>query len=283
MTGVEIALTAAAVVAGVLLLLCAIALFMIFPALRRHPDRKLFRGKCIAHRGLHGVNAGADGGPVPENSLKAFELAAAGGFPIETDVHLTADGKAVVFHDDDLERMCGVRGRPEDHTLEELRSMRLGGTDETVPSLEEVLAAVGGRVPLLIEFKCLDLKTCDALCESASKLLDAYGGPYAIQSFFPFVPRWYKKNRPAVMRGQLSSGFYRESFIRKLAGAMMYDFLARPDFVAYDCANCGNVFFRLCGKLGAMKLGWTFRDSGTFKSRKKYFDGYIFEGKETVQ
>jgi hypothetical protein len=93
-----------------------LVLFLVFPAVRRHPDRAIFDGKCIAHRGLHG---GAEN--VPENSLQAFEIAAEKGYPIETDIHVTKDGRVAVFHDDDLKRMCGDERKPEELTLDELK------------------------------------------------------------------------------------------------------------------------------------------------------------------
>lgn len=270
----EVLLWIGIVLAGLALLL----LFLIFPALRRHKGRAMFEGKCIAHRGLHGT----DNGIVPENSLAAFRRAAEKGYPIETDIHLTKDGRVAVFHDDDLKRMCGDARKPEELTLAELKELRLAGTEERIPSLEELLAEVDGAVPLLIEFKCTDLKTCGALCEAAAGIMDNYHGDYAIQSFFPFVLRWYRKHRPGVMRGQLSTGFYRESFPRKLAGALLFNAFGRPDFVSYDIKNKNNVFFRLCTLLGAMPLGWTFRDRADFENARKRYKGYIFENEETI-
>jgi len=74
-----------------------------------------FRGRNFAHRGLHTKD-----GSAPENSLPAFQAASILGFGVELDVHLTADNKVVVFHDDTLERMCGDPRKIEDLTFEEL-------------------------------------------------------------------------------------------------------------------------------------------------------------------
>ena len=123
----EVLLWIGIVLAGLALLL----LFLIFPALRRHKGRAMFEGKCIAHRGLHGT----DNGIVPENSLAAFRRAAEKGYPIETDIHLTKDGRVAVFHDDDLKRMCGDARKPEELTLAELKELRLAGTEESAPIL----------------------------------------------------------------------------------------------------------------------------------------------------
>ena len=171
----------------VLILLAALAavslllLFLVFPSARRHPAREKLRGRYIAHRGLHDLAENT-----PENSLAAFRAAAEQGHMIENDIHLTADGEVVVFHDSLLKRMCGVDGRIEQMTLAGLKKCRLQGTDEQIPTLQECLEAVDGRVPLLIEFKC-DRTTCKPLCEAANKILSAYKGEYFVQSFYPPV------------------------------------------------------------------------------------------------
>lgn len=275
--------------------LAALLIFLIFPARRRHPDRKLFEGKFIAHRGLHGGEAPAleeardnEGGyaergyAVPENSLTAFRLAAEKGYPIETDIHITKDGKIAVFHDDTLDRMCGRPGKPEEFTLKDLRELTLAGTREHIPSFEELLETVDGRVPLLIEFKCVDAEHCEKLCRAAVPVLDTYKGKYAIQSFYPFVQRWFKKNRPEVMRGQLASGFYKDGPVKFLLGTLMFNIFARPDFVSYNMDNRGNVFFRLSVLLGAMPFGWTFRTREEFERGRKAYKAYIFENETTV-
>ena len=112
------------------------------------PRRRARRLPCgrYAHRGLYG-------GGVPENSLPAFRRAAEMGIGIELDVQLTKDGRVAVFHDAGLRRVCGVDGRLCDRTLAELRRLTLCGSAEHIPTLDEVLETVGGRVPLLVELK----------------------------------------------------------------------------------------------------------------------------------
>jgi len=97
-----------------------------------------------AHRGLHG-------GGVPENSLAAFKKAVDSGHGIELDLQLSADGEVMVFHDYTLVRITGESGLLSERSAEELRSLRLSGTDEHIPTLREVLELVDGRVPLLVE------------------------------------------------------------------------------------------------------------------------------------
>lgn len=131
-------------------MLCGAILFFICPRLMLNHQKKWapFVQWDYAHRGLHDNLWG-----VPENSLPAFQAAMDKGYGIELDVHLTADNELVVHHDDTLYRMCHVERDIKDMTLKEIRQYTLLGTEEKIPTLQEVLDLVNGRVPLLIELK----------------------------------------------------------------------------------------------------------------------------------
>ena len=87
---------------------------------------------AFAHRGGTGI--------APENTMAAFQDAVDLGFVyLETDVHLTADGVVVAFHDVDLSRTCGVNARIEDFTWSELQDIRVDGSHR-IPLLEEILS-----------------------------------------------------------------------------------------------------------------------------------------------
>lgn len=269
---------------GAAALLFLLLVILILPSLRRHPDRALLDGRFIAHRGLHDVRiTRADGSTdprslAPENSLAAFDLAASERYIIENDIHVTRDGEVIVFHDDDLFRMTGVHGRPEDMTLEELKQLRLGGTEQQIPTLRECLDLVDGRVPLLIEFKCTNMPTCDRLCAAAVPILDGYEGKYLVQSFFPFVLTYYRKHRPAICRGQLASGFFHDKLYMKLLGCLILNVTAKPDFVSYDHKDAAHLCRRLCTALGAHSVGWTFRSEEELEENGRWFSTFIFEG-----
>ena len=258
----------------ILIALVALFVFMIFPAIRRHPDREIMRGIYIAHRGLPSGDE-----RVPENSLLAFSKAVEKGIAIETDIHITADNEVVIFHDDTFGRMCGGdTRRAEDLTLEEMKKLRLLGTEHSIPTLKECLDLVDGAVPLLIEFKTKSPKTCRRLCNAANEILKDYKGKYFIQSFYPFVPYWYRRHRKDIMRGQLSSGHFEEKqFYMKLLSALLFNFLARPDFVAYEHKYKNNLFRCLCAFLGAYSAGWTFQNEGEVNAAKDKMHTYIFE------
>ncbi|MEE1279555.1 MAG: glycerophosphodiester phosphodiesterase family protein [Oscillospiraceae bacterium] len=257
----------------VLAALLALVLFLVFPALRRHPDRKMMQGLIIAHRGLHSIFK-----DTPENSLPAFEAAAERGIAIEIDIHITRDGKVVVFHDDTLDRMCGVSGIIEEKTLSELKELSLGGTNHKIPTLYECLRLVDGRVPLMIEFKTKSPKTCAPLCRAANEILKNYKGKYFMQSFYPPAVMWYRRHRKDICRGQLSSGYFKEKGIHmKALSCLLLNFLSRPDFVAYEYKYESNPFRRLCVLLGAHSSGWTFTDKENFEKYSKAFPTRTFE------
>ncbi len=255
---------------GSLLFLVLLFLFFVFPAVRRHPHREVLKNRFIAHRGLHDADR-------PENSLSAFAAAKAAGYTIETDVHLTADGEVVVFHDDTLTRMCGVNGVVEESTLAELKALRLKNSDECIPTFAEFLELVDGTVPLLIEFKVHGGNTVP-LCEAVERILADYKGEYIIQSFYPPVLHWYRKNRPAVCRGQLSAPFLNENFAHILSGCLLFNVIARPDFVSYDHMGANHPCRRLCTALGALPVGWTFHSQKEIDAHRADFEGFIFEG-----
>ena len=259
------------VIAFIVLILICIFLFLIFPSLRRHPDRQVLSGLKIAHRGYHDNNK-----TVPENSLLSARLAMEKGYAIENDIHLTADGEVVVFHDDTLDRVCGVNGLIEEKTLAQLKELRLAGTKEQIPTLKEFLDTVDGAVPLLIEIKCSG-PACYEICKKTSEILKSYKGKYLVQSFYPPALGWFKKHRPDVLRGQLSCEFPKDAFYKKLLSALLYNFISRPDFVSYKIEDSKNIFRKLVTFFGAMPVGWVFRSDKQVQEYGKHYETYIFE------
>ena len=125
-------------------LFLAVWIYLIMPRTGRE-RRAPFTGRAFAHRGLYEADQS-----VPENSLPAFCRAVEAGYGAELDVQMTKDGEVVVFHDDDLKRGCGIDGRICDMTLEEVRALRLFGTDEQIPLFADVLEIFDGKQPLIV-------------------------------------------------------------------------------------------------------------------------------------
>jgi glycerophosphoryl diester phosphodiesterase len=254
-------------------ILAFLYLFLIAPTLPSKSKkyiRDVFHKAKVAHRGLHTEK-------IPENSLAAYQNAIDNGFAIEIDVHITKDGNVVVFHDDDLKRMCGVEAKIEDLTLEEIKNLKLLNTDQKIPTFKEVLELVGGRVPLLIEIKSWPGKG-NKLCELTAKELDEYKGDFAIQSFDPFSVQWFRKNRKDVYRGQLSGALEKKNIKFFLLQNLLIHFISRPDFVSYQFDKT-NIAFNICVKLfGAASFGWTVRSQKDREEAEKHVDTIIFEG-----
>ena len=249
---------------------------LIRPDNRRRQECLAFSAWNFAHRGLWDMNAG-----IPENSLPAFRRAAERGFAIELDVHLTADGQLAVFHDDTLSRMCGLNRTVESMNYSELARLRLLNTEHRIPLLSEVLKLVEGRVPLLIEMKLPTRST--RLCPLLDRELDAYSGPYLIESFNPLGLRWYRKHRPAVLRGQLACRHAPapglEGFLRKLSASLLINCVSRPHFIAYHFRHMDGLGVRLNQSLFQIPVfAWTIRSQEDFEECKEKYCGVIFEG-----
>lgn len=258
-----------------LIVLIFLYLGMIKPAGAKRPDKTPFLGILYAHRGLHDNRTEA-----PENSLAAFRKAVEAGFGMELDIQLSKDKIPVVFHDFDLKRICGVEGKIKDYTLQELQEFRLCQSKERIPTLEEVLELVNGRVPLIVEFKGAD--TDISLCPIADKLLREYKGLYCMESFNPLMVAWYKKHHKDIFRGQLSEKFFthgKKCVLHFVLQNMMLNFLAKPDFISYKCSDYNALSRRLCcGLFKATAVTWTIKSAEELNEMKKYFEIFIFEG-----
>lgn len=267
-------------------------LISIKPRIHGRPDYRPFFGHMYAHRGLHNMDpglqkfknisnsAGQADVPekLPENSYAAIKRAADLGYGIEFDVHLTKDDIPVVFHDDTLNRICGVKGRLKDYTYEELLQFRLLGTQERIPTLSEILDLVDGRVPLIIEYKVE--KNADRLCRICDSILSNYKGLYCIESFHPLAVRWYKIHRPNIVRGQLSEDFTRKKLNIPyfLLSHLIGNCYASPDFIAYNCKHKNELSRTICRKLyRSLSVAWTVRSQEELDNVSRSFDLFIFE------
>ena len=146
----------------------------------------------IAHRGLHDMNK-----KVWENTLSAFRRAVEKNFAIECDVHLSSDRVPVVIHDGDLKRLTGQDGFVWQRTAAEMRALNVGGTNDHVPALAELLALVRGKVPLVIELKGIPGHD-EGLVEAVGGQLKDYKGKVAIMSFDHWLIRDFKKYMPDI-------------------------------------------------------------------------------------
>ena len=210
-----------------------------------------FWGRNFAHRGLHSRDKS-----VPENSLKAFELASAAGYGMELDVQLTKDGQVVVFHDDELRRVCGVEGKVWDYTFSELQKFSLCGT----------------RGAIICELK--NGPRNRELCKKTYDLIAAYPGEICVESFNPMIVAWFRFHAPELLRGQLATDEYKDRSALQgfLLRNCLLNFLARPQFIAYKLVK-RPLTVRFSELLGAMRVAWTSHEPRNEKGQ----DAVIFE------
>lgn len=251
--------------------LAACYLYLICPNLPRRDMRELL---CwdYAHRGLWNEER-------PENSMAAFIAARDEGFGIELDVHRTSDGFLVVHHDNNLKRMCGVNRKIAQTRLADIRSLRLLDTDEVIPTLDEVLAVIDGQVPLIIELKVEG--NAEALCKTVMERMARYEGAWCMESFDPRAVRWFRKNAPEVIRGQLAYGVTSGmSFDVKalLLHSQIFNVLGRPDFIAYKASSDDNLPMRILQRMQPWLVCWTVRSQEEMDALRGRYDLQIFEG-----
>ena len=244
------------------------------------PGWERLEGIRFAHRGLHDPEQG-----IPENSMAAFQRAIDYGFGAELDVHLMADGNLAVVHDSSLKRVCGADVLIEDLTFEELEDYPLMGTEEYIPLFREVLSLFEGKTPLVIELKA-ERGNANALTDAVMAELEGWKGIYCVESFHPAVLLRLKERYPHVLRGQLSQNFLRDSEVGNLSlpvRFMLTNLLTtaatRPDFIAYNWQDRGNISLRLMKALyNVHEVDWTVRDRETMKDLDEAGATSIFEG-----
>ena len=234
----------------------------------------------IAHRGLHDRTAG-----IVENSPSAARAAVAGGYAIECDIQLTADGEAVVFHDHALHRLTAEPGRVADRTSADLAGLVLTGSRDTIPSLSTVLSLIKGRVPLICEIKSRfdgDMR----LADRAAAVADDYDGPLAFKSFDPAVVAHLRAAGRRESLGIVAEAAYDDpewdglSAARKrdLAG-MLHFAETRPDFLSYSVGDLPHAVPHLCRVgMGLPVMAWTVRTPDQRQRAANWADQMVFEG-----
>ncbi|TXH96623.1 MAG: phosphodiesterase [Pseudorhodobacter sp.] len=236
----------------------------------------------LAHRALHKRSEGR-----PENSPAAIRAAVAAGYGIECDVQGTADGQAVVFHDEWLERLTEATGFVKEYTAEALGRIRLRDCDDCIPTLPEVLAMVAGRVPLLIEIK----DQTDRMAETDGRLeaavaaaLAGYKGPVAVMSFNPHAVANMARLAPAIPRG-ITTAAYDHAGWAPLSPERCDELRAIADydrvgacFISHEAADLGRDRVAALKAQGARVLTWTITSAAMEAKAREVADNVTFEG-----
>lgn len=241
-----------------------------------------FFARPITHRALHDRKAGR-----VENSLASVAAAVAAGYGIEVDVQLTADGQAMVFHDDELDRLTGKTGPVRDRTRATLETIPLTDDSGTIPALETVLKLVDGQVPLLIEIKDQDGAmgpNVGPLEQATCAALEDYTGDVALMSFNPHSVAACATLAPHIPRG-ITTSSYLAPFWPEVPAATRDRLRAIPDydrtgacFISHEATDLDRPRVAALKAQGAHILCWTIRSANAEADARRIVDNVTFEG-----
>ena len=247
----------------------------------RVPLPAAFLGAPLAHRAYHDRNQRR-----PENSRAAITAAIAAGYGIEIDLQLSSDGVAMVFHDEALDRLTPASGLVRHHTAATLAQIKLRDSDETIPSLAEILALVAGRTPLLIELKDQTdtMSDTDGRLETATAAqLASYQGPVAVMSFNPHAIAHMARLAPQIPRG-LTTSAYDATDWAPLAPETCDHLRAIPDydrtlssFISHEAADLARPRVIALKSQGAAVLCWTIRTPAAEAEARRIAQNITFE------
>ncbi|MCK8780994.1 glycerophosphodiester phosphodiesterase [Rhizobium sp. NTR19] len=231
-------------------------------------DTSWIKETPIAHRGYHDTNK-----LVWENTLSAFARAAEAGFAIECDVQLAADSVPVVFHDDDLQRLCGIKGDLREKTSAELGMLAVGGTKDKVPTLKQMLQLVDGRVPLVIEVKGRTAGDDDGFAEAVLEALEGYKGKVALMSFDHHILRDLKMAGSPWPVGLTAEGDKPEDLFKHDEAMQL-----GVDFISYHWPHLPNSFITAQRGSGVPVITWTVSNGNGRAQSYLHADQMTFEG-----
>ena len=233
----------------------------------------------VAHRGLHDAAR-----RVMENTPSAFAAAVAANYAIECDLQITADGEAMVHHDDVLGRLTDGTGRLDGMTSAQLRQVRFKTTTDRMISLGELCDLVAGRATLVIELKC-GRSGDDRLAARTAAVLSGYAGSAALMSFDPAQIAPLRRHAPHLTRGLVAEGpssrASAEDWVKGLRHTLGYvqeGIEARPQFLAYAVEDLPGVLPRMAHLCGMPVLTWTVRNAQQERRAARWADQMIFEG-----
>jgi glycerophosphoryl diester phosphodiesterase len=235
----------------------------------------------IAHRGLHDKANG-----IIENTITAADAAIAGGFAIECDVQLTADGDAVVFHDFTLDRLTAQKGAVEQRTAADLERVAIAGSrSDTIPSLKSFLDRIGGRVPLVVEIKSR-FDSNMALTKRTCQILADYSGPVVVKSFDPAIVAAVRVIAPTIVRGIVAESSHTDRSYDSLTPDQKHSLAnllhfeeSQPQFISWHVKDLPAAPPYLCKVLGKIPvMTWTVRTPADRERAVKHADQMVFEG-----
>jgi glycerophosphoryl diester phosphodiesterase len=234
----------------------------------------------LAHRGLHDASAG-----VIENTASAFSAAIAGGYGMETDLQISADGEAMVHHDDALGRLTEGSGQLADMAAAELKKVRFKASADHILTLGELCDLVGGRAALVLELKS-HFDGDRRLVQRSADVLANYTGPVAVMSFDPAMIEIVRWIAPHLTRGIVAERHYAHHEWDRFSGAekrsmalLLHASRTRPQFIAYGVKDLPAAAPLIARTIFRMPLlTWTVRSDDDRRRAARWADQMIFEG-----
>jgi glycerophosphoryl diester phosphodiesterase len=237
----------------------------------------------IAHRGLHDRERG-----IIENSRSAFAAAIERGFGIECDLQLSADGEAIVFHDDGLERLVGRTGLVRSRLSDELIVTPLTGSGnaDCPQTFPEMLGQIAGAVPLVVEVKKqANGPDTDALAARVVECVKGYQGTLVIKSFDPLMLIALRRAGYAGPLGIITYGYDKPEWYGDMpAGTrfvlrhLLHYPRSRFTFISCERTALGLPAVRLFRVLGFKVMSWTIRSETEAADARRGADQIVFEG-----
>jgi glycerophosphoryl diester phosphodiesterase len=232
----------------------------------------------IAHRGFHDNRRG-----IIENTESAFANAMVHGYAIECDLQLSADGEAMVFHDDTLERLTNAKGPVNAYSARELKRVKFSGCADRMQTLAEMLEQVDGRATLVMELKS-HWDDDFTLAKRALQILGAYDGPFCLMSFDPHVVQAVCELSPHTVRGitadRTVDPWY--NFLPLARRVEMRNFAhlgkTKPHFVSYLWSDLPYEPITEIRSAGHPVITWTLHSEVESSHAFRYCDQVTFEG-----
>lgn len=235
-----------------------------------------FLTRPITHRGLHDQNK-----LVYENSRSAFDAAIRLGLPIECDIQCSQDGKAVVFHDNEMDRLTAKTGPINALTLDEISKIELGETQDQIQSFSDFLKQVDAQVPILIEIKDQSGELGQRIggfVDDIIECIHSYTGIYAIMSFNPYPIAYLRETLPNACLGLVTDNFLAPewSHVPRDRAERLNDIQEIPtleiDFISHNWKDLERV-----KNVRVPKLCWTVKSAEDETVARKIADNITFE------
>lgn len=230
-------------------------------------DLKWMIERPIAHRGLHDVSKG-----IYENTLSAARAAVAGGYNIELDIQPSSDMVPMVFHDYELERLTRESGDTRSVAAKTLSNIFIKDTKDKIPTLEEFLGVIDGKVGLVIELKGRKNED-EGFVAAIADLLSTYKGDAAIMSFEHHLLRDARNIAPHLALGLTAEGDDRRYDKHKAIAQE-----CNVDFISYYLKELDCKFVREFMKTGREAISWTIRSPEDKAYSDNFVDQVTFEG-----